>query len=69
LEFDEKCHQKDFCTNLKEAWWMVLQLMNGFQKYYRKLVQKVFKKTVGKIAANKKENCLNVESHWNTVFN
>jgi hypothetical protein len=32
-------------------------------------VQKLFKNKMGKIATNKTENRLNVESHWKNVFN
>jgi len=68
-EFAEKCQKKDFRTNPKEAWQMVRQLMNGFQKHHKPLVQKLFKNKMGKIATNKTENRLNVESHWKNVFN
>jgi hypothetical protein len=43
--------------------------MNGFQKHHRSFTQKTFKNKSGKAATNKKENPLNEESHWNTVFN
>ena len=48
---------------------MVHQLTNGFQKHHRPLTQKFFKNILGKTATNKTENWLNVESHWNNVFN
>ncbi len=68
-EFAKKCQQKDFRANPKEAWMMVSQLMDGFQKHHENFAQKLFKNKTGKVATNKKENCLHAESHWDAVFN
>jgi hypothetical protein len=69
LEFAQKCQRKNFQTNPKEAWRMVFQLRDGFQKHHRKPSLKRFKNKGGKLVTNPKENRKNIESHWKTVFN
>jgi hypothetical protein len=68
-EYAEKCKTRDFILNPKEAWRMVFQLMEGFQKHHRNDLPKKFKSKSGIEAKNDTDNARILNDHFHTLFN